>query len=105
MRAGLLRNKITIQSPTKSKNGYGEVKTTWTGFDCRAQVQYQSGQMKATQNQIFNTDKIYFTIYDKIKIDESCRILFDDNKYKIDFIKKNPWPAMSKTIETEIVNE
>jgi SPP1 family predicted phage head-tail adaptor len=106
MRAGLLRDKITIQKPTTSKNEYGSTEITWADvYNTRAQVAYQNGYKKTGANEIYNIDKIYFTIRSNMTIENTYRILFKDKKFKIDFVKINPYPAASQQIETEVINE
>jgi|WetSurMetagenome_2_1015567.scaffolds.fasta_scaffold382465_2 SPP1 family predicted phage head-tail adaptor len=106
MRAGLLRETITIQQPVIEKDEYGSGNNSWKDLiRTRAQVTYKSGDKINQNNEIINTNNIIFTIRSYHQINDTYRILYKGKKYRILFIKMESYNKQSITITAEIINE
>jgi head-tail adaptor len=87
--AGDLRYPIIITKLTSTKNEYNEdVQSYNTHISCKAGVKYQSGQKTLDNKEIFTKQFLIFSMYYRA-VDETMRILFDGNNYKITFLEKN----------------
>jgi SPP1 family predicted phage head-tail adaptor len=94
MRAGKLRHRVTLQSPTGSRDAVGERVTTWTNVaeDVPAEIEPISGreQFLAAQRQA-TTSHIVRLRYASMwaAMDASWRVLFGSRVFTIDAPPKN----------------
>lgn len=101
--AGDLRYPITITQQTSTKNEYGEMVQSYSAVtSCRAGVKYQSGQKILDNKEIFSTQFLIFSMYYR-DVDETMRINFDGQTYKITFLEKNK-PGNELRIFAEKIN-
>lgn len=104
MRAGLLREIITIQGITETKDQYGAVTTSFADrCNIRARV-VASGNREIQGNEVVHGYTLTFTVRISSVITESDRIIYDSKKYRILSIVKNS-ADMSRTIVGELINE
>lgn len=105
MRAGLLRDSITIQEPVVVTDIYGGSSIEWRDIvNTRTQVNFNSGNRQNQNNEIITTYTITFTIRFYHKINEKMRIVWNGNKYRILSINRELY-KQSITIITELINE
>lgn len=105
MRAGLLKEIITIQSSTLFKNSYGEEKETW--FDkctTRARLIHDSGSRQTTNNEIFYSHRKTLQIRPYIKVDDFDKILWNGKEYRVIDIEPNKEQQM-QIITIEEIND
>jgi head-tail adaptor len=87
--AGDLRYPIVITKQTVTKNEYNEDVMSFSAVTtCKAGVKYQSGQKTLDNKEIFTTQFLIFSMYYR-PVDETMRVLFDGQTYKITFLEKN----------------
>lgn len=105
MRAGLLREQITIQKITNIKDAFGANTTLWVDkFTCRAQVNTNSGNRLNQNNEIIHTYNVTFTIRLYYNVEESDRIIFNGKKYRIISVNKELYKQAINIIG-ELINE
>lgn len=105
MRAGLLTEEITIQTPVSIKDIYGADSIRWDNIiNTRAQVSYNSGQRQNQNNEIVHSYTITFTIRYYHNVNERMIIIWKGNKYRILSINRELY-KQSITITTELINE
>ena len=104
MRAGLLREVITVQGITETKNGFGAITQSWVDkFSIRAQV-FATGNREVQNSEIFNNYTLTFTVRVFPVITEKDRLIYDGKKYRILSIVKNI-TLQSRIIIGELINE
>ncbi|MDR1882996.1 MAG: phage head closure protein [Prevotella sp.] len=105
MRAGLLKDTITIQRKVEIETEYAGKKTEYQ--DCittRAEVVHNSGTKRIEAGEIFTSYTVRFSIYIHHKITPDMVIIHDGIKYRI--LDVNPQKAQQRIIITgEIINE
>jgi head-tail adaptor len=105
MRAGLLKEIITIVSPVISVNDYGEQTTEWEDkYTTRARLKHDSGARVENNGEIFYSYVKTLEIRDYVPVDEFDRILWNDKAYRILDIEPDK-DAMKKIIRIELVND
>lgn len=105
MRAGLLRDTITIQRLDIAKDSFGSITSNWIDkITTRAQVKVNSGNRVNQNNEIINTYNVSFLIRLYHNVNESDRIIYNHKKYRIISIDKE-LPKQSITIIGELINE
>ena len=105
MRAGELRESITIKEPVVIKDSYGGNVTEWRDvISTRAKVKHDSGSRENQNNEIFHTAIVSFTIRLYHRLNESMIIIWNGRKYRILSII-NELYKQSITIKTELINE
>lgn len=105
MRAGLLTEEITIQTPVSIKDIYGADSIRWDNIiNTRAQVSYNSGKRQNQNNEIVHSYTITFTIRYYHNVNELMIIIWKGNKYRILSINRELY-KQSITIITELINE
>lgn len=105
MRAGLLKNVVTVLKPTIIKNEYGEEETTYvTKFTTKARLQHEISSRDIENTEVvFNYTEIFtFRIYQNIE--ETDRILYRGKYYRIFRMLEEP-EHMSITVYCELINE
>ena len=105
LRAGLLREQITINKPTVTRNDFGEESTTWsTVVTTRARVDFRNGTRAVEVNEVFNPYTVSFIIRRYHGLDGYMRILWRGNQYRIMSINLDV-TKQQQTIIAEVVNE
>lgn len=105
MRAGLLRDEITVEKLTTMKDSYGSIEESWEAkLSTRAEVKYNSGNRAALNNEIIHTSNITFIVRYYHPIDESDRILYKGKRYRILSISRELY-KQTISIITELINE
>lgn len=105
VRAGLLRETITILKLVSTKDSFGANSTEWTDkFTTRAQVTINSGNRENQNNEIVYTRNVTFSIRFYHAVTESDRVLYDGKKYRIISIDKER-SKQSIHIIGEVINE
>ncbi len=105
MRAGSLREIITVQSQTITKDSFGSNNTVWGNkFTTRAQITTNSGNREVQNNEIVNTYTLTFTIRYYHEVEEANRILYNGKKYRILSVNKE-LVKQSVSIIGELINE
>lgn len=105
MRAGNLREVITIQQPITVQNEYGANGIVWEDFiSTRAKADYNSGNRQNENNEIVHNYTITFTIRYYHKVSDDMRIIWNGKKYRILTINKELY-KQSTTIITELIND
>lgn len=84
MQAGLLKSIITIEKPVLTVDDYGSETLTWEVLKTtRASAKRESGNRVNSNNEIIHDYSVTFSIRFYHDIDESCRIIWNDKKYRI----------------------
>lgn len=105
MRAGLLKEIITILSPIITKNKFGEQTQEWKKkCQTKARVIYNNGSRINENGDIFYSSYITLEIRYYVQADEYDNIIWNDKKYRILSIipdKENN----KKIISIELIND
>lgn len=106
MQAGKLTERITIQRPTMTKDVYGSTTIVWSAVatNLPSAVNYVSGNMSVTNEEIFHDRVTTFTIRWNGEVNETMRILWGDLKYRILSIDRRTHNR-EYYIRTELINE
>lgn len=106
MRAGLLKEVISVEKPTQWQNEYGATSIKWETFigKTRAEVTYSNGNRRNDNNEIIFAYEVIFTVRIYHQINERMRIIWKNKKYRILSIEENK-ELQSLTIKTELINE
>ena len=105
LRAGELRESITIKEPVVIKDSYGGNVTEWRDvISTRDKVKQDSGSRENQNNEILHTAIVSFTIRLYHRLNESMIIIWNGRKYRILSII-NELYKKSITIKTELINE
>lgn len=105
MRAGILRETITIQQPITVQNEYGANGIEWKDvISTRAMADYNSGNRQNENNEIVYNYTITFTIRYYHNINDDMRIIWNGKRYRILSINKEIY-KQSTTIITELIND
>lgn len=89
----------------KPKNDFGEEQGQWVKqFDTKAHISYNSGNRNVSNNEMTYDYSISFQVRQYHKIDEFDRIYFDNKRYRILSIEKNP-TGQYQLIRAELINE
>lgn len=105
MRAGLLKETITLNKPVITTNTFNEQVINWVvDTTTRARVTFNNGARKDVNNEIINTYAVTFIIRLYHNVTEDMQIGWNGKKYKIDSI--NPETDKQQiTIIGELINE
>lgn len=106
MRAGVLKDIITIEGLKTLKNEYGEEQTDTyiKKFSTRAYVTFNNGSRIVDNNELFFSNNTTFTIRYYHNIAELDRIIWDNKKYRIISIERDIFRQSIKII-CELINE
>lgn len=105
MRAGLLREEITVEKLTSTKDSYGSMTELWeTKLSTRAEVKYNAGNRAALNNEIIHTSNVTFTVRYYHSVDEADRILYKGKRYRILSVSRELY-KQAISILTELINE
>jgi len=84
MEAGVLRNRITIQKKSVTRNSYGEEVITWvTHCQAWAQMEPLSGREFLEARQIQAEGMVRFTLRYQAGIEPEMRVLFGTRTFNI----------------------
>lgn len=85
MQAGLLNRIITIEKPVLTVDEYGSETLKWELLKTtRASVKIDSGNRVNSNDEIIHNYSLTFSIrYYHKDVDENCRIIFNNLKYRI----------------------
>ena len=105
MRAGLLKEKISILKPQVTVNDYGEEITDWVIDKVTlARLVDNGGSMTLVNGDVFLTHNKTFQVRDYNKIDEFNRIIWNGQTYRI--VNVEPIKQMMMIeIKAELGNE
>jgi SPP1 family predicted phage head-tail adaptor len=85
---GQMRYDISIQAKTVIKDDFGAETITWTTLHgLKAGVKFLSGLKLINDEEFFTEEKLIFQIHYRSDIDETCIVLFNTFKYRINFIE------------------
>ena len=105
MRAGLLKEIITILTPIVKKNKFGEQTQEWKyKFVTKARVQHNSANRTNENGDIFYSSVLNLEVRYYVNVDEYDNIIWKDKKYRILSIipdKENN----KKNISIELIND
>lgn len=105
IRAGLLRESVTILQPVVARNDYGEEVTTWEQVcTTRARVDYRSGTRAVETNEVFGPCTIIFTVRRFYDLNVYMRVQWHGNLYSIQSVNLDE-PRQSVIIVAQLVNE
>lgn len=105
MRAGTLREIISVESPTPTTNEYGERTYEYEEkIKTRASVEYLKGNRILENDEIFNAYTKVFTTRYYHKIKEDDIIVWNENRYRILTIEPDR-ERQKLIITTELINE
>lgn len=105
MRSGLMRDRVTFQSPVRTETAYSASEPTYEdAFTTWAEVRHNSGNRGVEANEIANPYTVKVTIRYYHEVSYGMIIVHGDNRYRILDIN----PERSKnciTITAEVINE
>ena len=105
MRAGLLKETITIQNQISTKDIFGATSTLWIKkISTKAQVTNNSGNRINQNNEILHTYNKTFTIRLYHNVEDSDRILYKGKLYRIISIDREINTQLINII-TELIND
>ena len=97
MRAGELRNPITIETNTPGRDAYGGVTNTWTTYlSAWARMENESGGEHLGSDSVQSTDQHLFTIRYQPGITNKMRVNFSGRIY--DIVAINNTLELGKTL-------
>jgi SPP1 family predicted phage head-tail adaptor len=89
VKAGRLDRTIIIETPTESRNDYGQVTVTWaTHITTWADVMQDMGKEKVEDNNRTTERTVKFRIRYRTGLNNQMRILYESNYYRIDDIQE-----------------
>jgi SPP1 family predicted phage head-tail adaptor len=105
MRAGLLKDTITIQRKVVVETGYAGKKAEYQDYiTTRAEVVHNGGNKRIDAGEIFTSYTVRFSIYIYHRITPDMVIIHEGVKYRI--LDINPQRAQQRIIITgEVINE
>lgn len=105
MKAGLLKERITVLESKNNTSEFGESKTSWfSKYSTRAFVKTTSQDRSTENNEIFFSTTVEFKIRFYHEINEWNRIQWNGKQYRILSIMPNK-DAQEINIITELINE
>lgn len=105
LRAGLLRESVTLLAPQVTRNDFGEEVTTWVEVvTTRARVDFRAGSRVVDVNEVANPTTVSFIIRRFPSINGYMRLRWRDNLYAIESINYEV-TKQSQTIIATLVNE
>ncbi len=105
MRAGLLKENITILTPIITKNKFGEQTQEWKlKTNTKARVQHNSGTRTNENGDIFYSMFLTLEIRYYVQVSEYDNIVWQDKKYRILSIIPDK-DNNKKIIQIELIND
>ncbi len=90
MRAGGLKHRIEIQSNIETINEFGERVREWTTtITTKADILFKDGTGQMKHGEVFTDYKVDFRVRKYHHVDETMRILFDGNIYRVEAVLPN----------------
>lgn len=105
LRAGLLRESVTILRPVATRNDYGEEVTTWEQVaTTRCRVDFRSGTRAVETNEVFGPTTVVFTIRRFYSLDVYMRLQWHGKLYNIQSVNEES-QKQCITILAELIND
>ncbi len=105
LRAGLLRESVTVKRPVVTRNDYNdEVVTYETAFTARARVVFRSGNRAVINHEEQNPYSVEFIIRSFYAVDNMMILEWRGNRYRILSNNFEPY-KQQRTIIAELINE
>ena len=105
LRAGLLRETMTILRPVVTRNDYGEEVTTWEQVaTTRCRVDFRSGTRVVETNEVFGPTTVMFVCRRFYALDVYMRIQWHGRLYAIESVNEEG-QKQSVTIIAQLINE
>lgn len=105
MRAGSLRQIITIEKPITVRNDYGSQEVNWEKVcETRAEVIYNRGNRESDGLEVYYDYSPTFKIRYYHNVDDYMRIKYENKYYRILSVQKEFY-TQSVTIITELIND
>lgn len=106
MRAGLLKEVISVDKPIVAADDFGANKIEWINHikRTRAKVTYSSGNRANENNEIIFAYNVVFTVRIYHQINERMMIIWKSRKYRILSIEEDK-EQQQLIINTELINE
>lgn len=103
MRAGSLQYRIKVIQSQLTTDEFGAKSEYWVLYhDMRAGILYKSGNKSITDNEMFNSSSVDFSVRYDENITEQMRVVYNNKIYKIAAINRNPFDN-SLVISTELI--
>ena len=105
IRAGLLRETVTIVAPVVTRNDYGEEVTTWKEVaTTRARVDFRNGTRAVEANEVVNPYTVTFVIRRFVELNGYMRLRWHGNEYAIQSIN-HEGHNQQQVIIASVINE
>lgn len=105
MKAGLLKEKISIYKPIVTKSDHGAQKLTYDlHYTTRSHVIHNSGSRDNESGEIFYSNSKTFIVRHYVPVNEHMQVEYNGKRYKIISIVPNKWYG-NLEIYAEAINE
>lgn len=105
MKAGLLKEKISIYKPIVTKSDHGAQKLTYDlYYTTRSHVIHNSGSRDNESGEIFYSNSKTFIVRHYVPVNEHMQVEYNGKRYKIISIVPNKWYG-NLEIYAEAINE
>lgn len=105
MIVGRMFDLIRIEKLTSTKDEYGAEKNTWGEYlTCKAEKIKTTGRKSVDNDEIFNTYTKVFNIWYRKGISEDMRVIYNDDKYKIESIDEDKFNNVTQ-LTISLINE
>lgn len=105
MNPGAMDQRITLQRRTETADGFGGVTRTWGNLLANAAVwaavKARAGRESMDEGRMNATHVVTFTIYNRTDVDETCRIVWQNETYNIRNVRREGDRALRLMIEAE----
>lgn len=102
MNAGEFKHSIEVQRKVNTVDSYGSSIESWsTLYNLRAAIKRNNGNKSINNNEVFTSLVVVMTIYNR-GVNETDRILYNGNKFKILFIDSD---SVYQIITAEKIND
>lgn len=103
--AGAMDQRVTLQRRTEAADGFGGLTRTWanvaTDPTVWAAVAFRVARESLTEGRVNASQQALFTIYNRSDIDETCRILWNNETWNIRGLRREGARALRLMIEAE----
>ena len=105
MRAGGLKHRVEIQSNIEVVDEYGARVKTWaTTITTKADILFKDGSSAMKHGEVFTDYKVDFRVRKYHEVDETMRIMYKGDIYRIEAVLPN-FEKNMKLIKTTKYNE
>jgi len=105
LRAGLLRESVTILRPVVTRNDYGEEVTTWEQVTTtRCRVDFRSGTRAVQTDEVFGATTVVFTLRRFYTLDVYMRLQWHGRLYSIQSVNEDN-AKQYITIVADMIND